>query len=124
MIEFANVDEIVEMIESRFQNANVEMIETMRESLIDTLHEMNVLTFEFQTMHDVIEQNLRATIAFHYAYEYAKQNDEFENVVAIVDESTFHNFAIVALNYETRIANIITMIRVNDNLSIQLFDEN
>ena len=123
-IEFDSIDEIVEIVETRFSNARVEFVESMRESLIDDLQQFDTLTFDFIEFHNVIENNLRNTIALHYAREYAKQNDEFENVVAIVDESTFHNFAIVSLNIETRIAQIITMIRVNDNLTIELFDAN
>jgi 7-cyano-7-deazaguanine synthase in queuosine biosynthesis len=123
-IEFDSIDEIVEIVETRFSNARVEFIESMRESLIDDLRQFDKLTFDFIEFHNVIENNLRNVVALHYAREYAKNNDEFENVVAIVDESTFHNFAIVSLNVETRVAIIITMIRVNDNLTIELFDAN
>jgi len=124
-IEFDNVDEIVEIVESRFANARVEFIESMRESLIDDLNSFDALIFDFDVLHETIERNLRNVVALHYAREYAKHNDEFENVVAIVDESTFHNFAIVSLNVETRYAQIITYIRVNDNLIIEILnDEN
>lgn len=123
IIEFDSIDDVVEMIESRYQNARIEFVESLRESLIDTLYEQNTLIFDFDELHDVIEQNLRQSCAMHYAREYAKQNDEFENVVAIVDERTYHNFVIVALNNETRHATIITMIRVNDNLTIEFINE-
>jgi hypothetical protein len=124
LIEFDNVNEIVEIVESRFANANVNFIESMRDSLIVELQNFNSLQFDFDALHDVIECNLRACVAMNHAQSFIDENDdEFKNVVAIVDENSFHVFAIVALNVETRNAIIIEMINVNDDLSITKFTQ-
>lgn len=115
-IEFANVDEIIEMIVSRFEYAHLHVDESLRNQLRDEF--ANELTFDFDELHNVIEINIRTSIAMNFAMRLFMQH-EFDHVVAIVRENTFHEFDVLRIFDDERITKIAT-IRVNDDLSINV----
>jgi hypothetical protein len=116
-IEFANVDEIIEMIVSRFENAHLHVDESLRNQLRDEFN-TNELTFDFDELHNVIEINIRTSIAMNFAMRLFMQH-EFDHVVSIVRENTFHEFDVLRIFDDERITKIAT-IRVNDDLSINV----
>jgi hypothetical protein len=121
MIEFENVDEIVELISNRFENARMIVNDEMRNSIRDDFDERETLTFDFDEFHELIEQNLRNSIAMNIAMIIMRDdNNEFRNVFAIVDEQTFHVFNIVEIDDDTkRISQIIMRIHIDDKLNVR-----
>lgn len=121
MIEFDNVDEIVDVIVARFANCNMRIDENTRKSIIDDINDYETLTFDFDEFHAMIEINLRNSIATNIAQMIMHDDtNEFRNVFAIVDERTFHVFNIVEINDETkRIERVIMKIVIDDKLNVR-----
>lgn len=124
MIEFANVDEIVAIVDARFEIAKIDFIESLRDEMIYAFElQFNESTkrVSFDQLHFVIEQTLRLCVATHYAFEYAKNNDEFAHVhayeIAIANDKSL--FAIIAHNDDETMRHITNVI-VNDKLQIEI----
>ena len=134
-IEFANVDEIVELIDARFANANVQQFESSRDAMIQSFTQQfamnamftnsNVMRFDVDVLNTMIEMNLRLNIATHYAYEYAtKNNREFDNIFAIAIHENKYNslYAIVEISNidnEHEYIDTIATIHIDENLKIR-----
>ena len=116
-IEFSNVDEIIEMIDARFSNANVEMIESYRVNMIAYFTHYRAtqshLRFDFDFIHTTIEKNVRENIAMHYVYEFASQHDEFENIALITND--IHSRTFDLIDVETN--NVVSRISIDDKNS-------
>src|SRR5690349_14542053 len=69
MIEFKNAFDVIEMFETRFENANVEMHSSIRDDIETYLSQIDVLQFNFDEMHAKIETCVQMQIAFNYANE-------------------------------------------------------
>lgn len=123
VIIIERVDEIIEIVETRFNNANVEFDDETRDSIIRAYE--NEIEFEhkqsraflisFDLLHDAIECNLRSCIATQYANEFVNKSNA--NIFAIANENTFHEFTLIHID-EFDNSRVFCEIRVNDDLSI------
>lgn len=127
MIQFANVDDLIETFDARFANARVDFIESIREQMIYAFHEQfdnaNNMYFSFDQLHHVIENALRLCVATHYAMNYAQRNNEFAHIdayeIAFKNDATM--FAIIESNDDDTINHICNVI-VDDKLCIEIVE--
>lgn len=120
-IQFANVDEMIELINARFSIARIDIddeFEThIRNVAQNNAHALNV---EFDVLHAFIETNLRQCVARHYMRELMRNHEnEFVNLFAFANETTFHKFAIVEIDDNERVRQI-AQIYVNDDATIRV----
>lgn len=120
-IQFANVDELIELIDVRFHNANVE-IDDEFETHIRNVDENNhdALRVEFNVLHAFIESNLRQCVARHYMRTLMKNHEnEFVNLFAFANDVSFHHFIIVEIDANERTREI-ARIHINDDATIRV----
>jgi hypothetical protein len=121
-ISFNSFDEFIDVIETRFAIANVEIDDEFRTHLLN-VNETNsnaCKSIEFIVFHEFIETNLRQCVARQYARELMKNHEnEFANIFVFANERTFHSFAIVEIDDEERIREF-ARIYVNNNASIRV----
>lgn len=121
-IQFANVDELIELIEIRAQNARV----TIDRELIEHLHDVdensnhNALSIEFNVLHSFIETNLRQCVVRNYVREYTSHHkNEFAQIYMFAKNNTFETFDIVEIDDDNRIRQI-AIVHVNDKFEIRV----
>lgn len=121
-ISFDSFDEFVELIETRFYNARVEIDDEFVRHIND-VHENNSnahTKIEFNVLHEFIETNLRQCVARNYLRALMKNHEnEFANLFCFANETSFHNYAIVEIDDHDRIREI-ARIYVNDDASIRV----
>ena len=81
MIQFENAFDVIEMFESRFSFANVEMSLIVRDSIETTLSQIDELNFNVDALHSFIESSLHTQIAFNYAKTMFNENDDENDFV-------------------------------------------
>jgi hypothetical protein len=120
-IEFANVDEMIELIDARFSIARIEIDDELRTHIENVAHNnANALRVEFNVLHAFIETNLRQCVARHYLRELMKNHEnEFINMCAFANENTFHHFDIVVIDENERVSQF-AHIYVNDDATIRV----
>ena len=121
-IQFANVDELIELIEIRFHRANVAIDDELLSHIrnVDESTNHNALNVEFDVIHAFIETNLRQCVARNYMRELMKNHEnEFANLFCFANETTFHQYAIVEIDDNDHVREI-ARIYVNDNASIRV----
>ena len=121
-VEFDSIDDIVQIVDARFENAHHHMFEIEREQMIDELNiqfeneirNRTKLIANFDALHASIERNLRVHIAREYVYILNMQNDA--NYAIDITDSTFHNFVVVDVERNVALGAFV----VNDDLSIRI----
>jgi DNA polymerase III delta subunit len=121
-LQFANVDEIIELIEIRAQIARVqiddEFISYLRD--IDENSNHNALNVEFNVLHAFIETNLRQCVVRNYVREYSSHHaNEFAQIYMFAKNNDFSTFDIVEIDDENRI-NQIAIVHVNERFEIRV----
>lgn len=115
MIEFDNAFDVIEMFESRFAFANVEMSQIIRDDIETQLSQIDLLRFEFVLMHANIETCLHMQIALNYAHTICDETNVVVNVIAhdIITNRTM--FEIVNVDLMLTIEKIV----INNDLKLQ-----
>ena len=121
-LQFANVDEIIELIEIRAQIARVqiddEFISYLRD--IDENSNHDALNVEFNVLHAFIETNLRQCVVRNYVREYQKHHEnEFAQIYMFSRDNSFRHFDIVEIDDENKI-NQLCVVHVNDNCELRV----
>lgn len=120
MIEFSTRDDVIEMFESRFQFANTQMSQMIREQiefqLIAFQNTFDTLTFQFDVLHSSIETSLHHQIALNYAHAIIddENNDYVVNAIARNEHENATLFEIV----ETRTMQTMRTFEITRNLQI------
>lgn len=76
MIEFSNAFDVIEMFETRFAFANVDMQTFTRDSIETYISQIDDLKFDFDELHELIEFTLQMQIAFEFVRATFNDNDE------------------------------------------------
>jgi hypothetical protein len=120
-IQFANVDELIELIETRFYYARIDIDDELMNHIYNVdENNHNALRVEFNVLHAFIETNLRQCVARHYMRELMKNHEnEFINMHAFANENTFHHFDIVVIDENERVSQF-AHIYVNDDATIRV----
>lgn len=121
-ISFESFDEFVELIQTRFQIARVEIDDEFMQHINDVYETNNdsIRKIEFVVLNAFIETNLRQCVARNYARELMRNHEnEFANIFVFANERTFHSFAIVEI-HDDKFVREYARIYINDNASIRV----
>lgn len=118
-IEFTSIDEIVEIVDARFKNANVEFIESERDEFIITLNMQyendEKIIVDVDALHFNIETNLRLNHALKYVRSLQFDNEfQHTNLYVILSNDEFSMFALIRQNDEIDFEHACNVIVKND----------
>lgn len=115
MIEFENAFDVIEMFESRFEFANVEMSLIVRDAIETQLSQIDELKFNFDAMHENIEIALHTQIAFNYAKTMFDENDESNDfVVNVIARNIYENITMFEIVHVQTMKTMHQFIVTND----------
>jgi len=121
-LSFKTIDEFVELIETRFHNARVEIDDELMQHIND-VYETNsnaIAKIEFNVLHSFIETNLRQCVVRNYVREYQKHHEnEFAQIYMFSRDNSFRHFDIVEIDDENKI-NQLCVVHVNDNCELRV----
>jgi hypothetical protein len=121
-LSFKTIDEFVELIETRFHNARVEIDDELMQHINDVYetNENAIQQIEFNVLHSFIETNLRQCVVRNYVREYQKHHEnEFAHIYMFSRDNSFRHFDIVEIDDDDKI-NQLCVVHVNDNCELRV----
>ena len=120
-LQFANVDELIELIEIRAHNARVQIDDEFISHVRDVENvNHNALRVEFNVLHAFIETNLRQCVVRNYVREYTSHHqNEFAQIYMFAKNNSFDTFDICEIDDTNRIRQI-AIVHVNDKFEIRV----
>lgn len=122
-LQFANVDELIELIEIRANIARVEIDDELLNHLrdVDEKTNHNALNVEFNVLHSFIETNLRQCVVRNYVRTYTSHHEnEFKKIYMFAKTNAFDTFDIVEIDDETNAIRQIAIVHVNNKFEIRV----
>lgn len=118
IIEFSTRNDVIEMFESRFEFANTQMSQIIREQIeyqLFTFEQSHELKFAFQTLRSTIESTLHHQIAMNYAQTFCDESRDYVvNAIARNEHENATLFEIV----ETQSMKTIRTFEITNELQI------
>lgn len=115
-IEFESIDEIVELIKIRFENAHIEFNDDTRDSIICDFSQFDELIFNVDAFNELIECNVRVNIAHDFVMQFMQNENEFEHIVM----TTYDAITFELIDAHTM--NVVRKFIVNNSLQIQFVE--
>ena len=121
-LSFKTIDEFIELIETRFHNARVEIDDELMQHINDVYetNENSIQKIEFNVLHSFIETNLRQCVVRNYVRAYQKNHEnEFAQIYMFSRDNSFRHFDIVEIDDDNKI-NQICVVHVNDKCELRV----
>lgn len=121
-LSFKTIDEFVELIETRFHNARVEIDDELMQHINDVYetNENSIQQIEFNVLHSFIETNLRQCVVRNYVRAYQKNHEnEFAHIYMFSRDNSFRHFDIVEIDDDDKIKQLC-VVHVNDNCELRV----